>query len=531
MSVIRPKRGDYPYLNFGKGWWEMILLAWKRVVFSVLLTILAAALLAACGPQPARSSPASFDQSGATAANSSTAETGRVSVAKSYAAVVEATNQVDVVPQAKGWVEKLNVEIGSEIKKGEVIAELSHGTLDAQLQQARPKLAAIKAAAKPNELKARALLDSARADLKQLRDPLFLDLQLQIAQSAVALAQSNLDSAKTELDQLQNPSAAELAAAQEGMAHAQTALSAAQANTNQAIGNRTSSLWQGLLHFRINLQANQATLDNPALSWELTPAEIADAQEALVANQEQIDLRLKQLRSSSLDPLDPLNDSSLIPEEIRTALWTESAALEALETARAKLGEVQNPSQDTIAQAHYEVDAAQASLDAALAQLNLSKAPRPAELAAAQTAVAVAEQTLALNEEAFAKHAIQAAQAQVNQIEQQLARLQVLAPFDGFVTQVWLWPGAVASPQTPVVTLTSRDVLVSLRVEETDISSLQEGQRVTFTSRALPGQKLELEIDWIARTGDRQSHTFLVQMHPVAEAPDLKPGMSGQVSF
>ena len=507
----------------------MILLAWKRVVVSVLLATLGAALLAACGPQQAPTGPASPGQPGAVAVNVAPATVGSNSETKSYAAIVEPTNQVDVVPQAGGWVEKLNVDIGSEIEKGQVIAELSHGTLDAQLQQARAKLAAKKAAAKPNELKAKAQLDSARADLKQLLNPSSSDLQ--VAQSGVATAQSYLESARTKLDQLYNPSAAELAADQQAVARARTNLSTAQAKTNQAIANRSSSLWQSLLQYRIPLQANQATLDNPALSWELTPKEIADAQEAVDANLAQISIRLKKIRTASLDPDDPLNGSSLIPEEIRAGLWNESEALEALETARAKLRELQNPSQDTIAQVQYEVDAAQASLDGALAQLNLLKTPRPAELAAAKAAVAVAEQTLALNEEAFARHDIEAAQAQVNQIEQQLVELQVLAPFEGFVTQVWVSSGAVASPQTPIVTITSRDVLVSSRIEETHISSLKTGQRVIFTSRALPGQELELEIHWIATTGDNRAHTFLVQMHPVGEVSNLKPGMSGAVSF
>jgi membrane fusion protein (multidrug efflux system) len=423
----------------------------------------------------------------------------------------------------------LNVDTGSEIKQGQVIAGLSHSTLDAQLQQARAKLAGLTAAAKPNELKAKAQVDAARALLNQLLNPSSLDLQ--VAQSVVATAQSNLDSKRTKLDRLQNPTAAEVAAAQEAVAHAQTGLGTAQGKTNQAIAKETTSLWQSLLQHRIALQANQATLDNPALSWELTPEEIADAEEAVVANQEQISIRLKQLISFSLDPDDIRNTSALIPEEIRIGFWTEVEALEALETAKAQLRELQNPSQDTIAQVRYEVDAAQASLDAAIARLDLLKTPRPAELAAAKTAVAVAEQTLALTEEAYVSHDIQAAQAQVNQIEAQLAELQVRAPFDGFVTQVWLSPGEVASPQAPIVTVASRAVLVSSRVEETVISSLQKGQRVTFISPALPGQDLELQIQWIAPTGDEKAHTFSVQMSPTDADADLKPGMSGEVLF
>ena len=133
----------------------------------------------------------------------------------------------------------MTVDIGSDVRKGQIIAELSHGTLDAQLQQAQAKLAAVKAAAKPNELKARAQLDSARADLNQLLNPSALDLQ--VAQSVVATAQSNLGSAKVKLDQLRNPTAAELAAAQEAVADAHSEVNQAQAKVDQAISIETSA--------------------------------------------------------------------------------------------------------------------------------------------------------------------------------------------------------------------------------------------------------------------------------------------------
>ena len=523
----------------------------------------------------------------------------------SYAAIVEPVNQVGVVPLATGRIDKLTVDVGSEVRKGQVIAALSHGTLDAQLQQAQAtlnstqaRLASIQAAIKPSRLKAQAQLDAAQARLNQLLNPSASDIQ--VAESAVATAQSKLDSAKTKLDQLHNPLASDLRVARNAVATAQSKmdsakieldqlltasdadlaealatvagaradLSTAQAELNQAIAKDSS--WQILLGHRISLQANRATLDNPALNRGLTPEEIADAEQAIVANQEQISILLRQFSSSSLIAEDIWNSTSLISEEIRSSLWNESKALRALETASAKLRELQEPSdrtvtlaqnyvavaQDsldsakakftelekpsdgTVAQARYDVEAAQASLEATLARLNQLNHPRPADLAAAKAAVATAEQTLALNQEAYTQHDIQAeharvdqAKAQVRLVEQQLEELKVLVPFDGFVTKRWLAPGAMASPQTPIVTVFSQDVMLSLRIEETGVNSLQRGQRVQFTSPGLPSQRLELRIDGIAPSGEPAAHAFSVQMSPVGAAPDLKPGMSGQVSI
>ena len=65
--------------------------------------------------------------------------------------------------------------IGSQVAKGQIIANLSHGILDAPLQQAkatlrdaRANLASVRAASEPKRLSAQAQLDAARVKLDQL---------------------------------------------------------------------------------------------------------------------------------------------------------------------------------------------------------------------------------------------------------------------------------------------------------------------------------------------------------------------------
>ena len=710
----------------------MVGLDWKRLVVALLAGLLGAAFLAACGSQAVPPIRESSSEPSRVAIKVAPATLGSVSVTTSYATTVEASGSVDVVPLTTGRVEKVLVNVGDEVKEGQVLAELSHGTLDAQLQQARANLATVQAAAGPKELKAQAMLDAARAKLEQLINPLAEDLKatesalvaaqsnaesakaklerllnpsasdlqraltavataqnnlessktrlerlqnpllsdvqasqsalakarsdlasakiklderrnpsasdLQNAQSAVSTAKSKLESAQTKLDQTLDPSTADLASAQKAVADARAKLSTAQSLVNAAItqhiinsrGADSAAIWQNLLGARVSLQGNQAILDNPDLNQGLSSEEILDAERAVAANQEQVIILMATISSSPLlDPQIIENSGSLIPEEIRSALWAESetqrsleaaiaelqdlqdpgpdilvpvrnevaiaqASLDsatetlkelqnpsertlslaqndvaiaqaafdsateqfnelqspskgtkslaentqaiaqaALDAAKADLEELKNSSQDTVARAQYEVDAAQAGLDAALAQSNRMKSPKPAELAAAKTAVAVAEQTLALNKKSYTKHDIEAAQARVNQIEQQLGETQVLAPFDGYVTKVWLSTGAMTSPRPaiPVVSVVSKDILVYIQVEETGVGSLRKGQQVEFTSPGLLGQALELKIDNISPGGDQKAHTFSVQMSPVAADPSLKPGMSGEVSI
>jgi len=512
----------------------------------VILAFLAPVILAACktsqaAPPPAASAGAR--QSPSVAVRVAPAVMGSIAVGSEYPATVNARDQVNLAPLSTGRLDKLHVDVGSEVRKGQVIAELSHGTLDAQLQQAQAgvrnaqaKLAAVKAAIGPNQLKAQAQLDAARAKLQQLAAPSALELQSQ--ESQVAKARADVESAQLKLYQLQHPSAADLADAISDVAEAQSKLGDAQANTNAAISHHLKSTslgadvrnwWQLLLDSREVLAANKITILNlpQVFGLQLSSADVAAAQELAESSQHTIAALLGNIYASSL-----------MPQKVQTAMWAEASAEATLNDARAALETLQSPSVTDIALAQADVDFAEADLASAEAKLALLKSPSMADISAAQSAVAAAEYTFALSQDSFVQQDIAAAQAQVDQaqaqadlVQHQLADLQLLAPFDGFITQRFLAPGALAATQSPIVTLAGKDMVISLRVEESKIGSLQPGQRVAFTSPAITGGPVQLGVERIAPAADEKSHTFQVQLTPLAGAPVLKPGMSGQVDI
>ena len=261
----------------------MVVLGWKWGIIWVLMVSVGVGQLAACAPAQ---SPSAAASSQANTFRTEPATRGDITVIKSYATLIEAKNQVDMVPMGAGRIEKLTVSVGSEVKKGQIMAELSHGTLDAQLQQAeaalrkaQARLASVQAVAKPNRIKAQARLNASRAKLDLLLNPAALNLQS--AQSAVAKAQSNLDSTKTNLDQLLHPTASDLTEAQARVAEAQNDLSTAQVNVDQAISNETSA--PGLVEYSVN--PDPTTLDtalaNLILLKNPTPADFASVERQL----------------------------------------------------------------------------------------------------------------------------------------------------------------------------------------------------------------------------------------------------------
>jgi RND family efflux transporter MFP subunit len=190
-----------------------------------------------------------------------------------------------------------------------------------------------------------------------------------------------------------------------------------------------------------------------------------------------------------------------------------------------------------VALARHHVNAAQASLDAAIAELDLLKNPTLADLAAARAEVTEAEQARSLTQNDHVGHDIAAAQtivyqaqAEVDLVNQQLSDTQIQAPFNGFVTRRWLSPGGGVSPQTPIVTVSSKEIVVSVQVEEASINALQQGQPVNLTTPVFPGCQLEMHVDRISPSGSQQANTFSVQLSPAEIPAGLRPGMSGEVS-
>lgn len=168
-------------------------MARSNYVAGVLLATLAAGLLLGCGTFSNSAAASSVRAPQAVPVRVVAASQGDLVVGADYAATVSARDQVNLVSLVTGRLEELRVDVSSPVKKGQVIAELSHGTLDAQLQQAqaglrnaRARLASAQAAARPNQINAQTrLLESdvaeARADLLSAQVKLSRDAEQLVA--------------------------------------------------------------------------------------------------------------------------------------------------------------------------------------------------------------------------------------------------------------------------------------------------------------------------------------------------------------
>src|SRR3954469_14354625 len=125
---------------------------------------------------------------------------GSIAATLVYSGNVQSRSQVNVVPKITGRVERLYVDIGDEVRQGEVIAELDRAALDAQVQQseaavsvAQARLQQVQAGSKAEDIEAAAAaVRSAEARLDQARAGGRVE-QIAGARAQVGQAQSRLD--------------------------------------------------------------------------------------------------------------------------------------------------------------------------------------------------------------------------------------------------------------------------------------------------------------------------------------------------
>jgi HlyD family secretion protein len=128
---------------------------------------------------------------------------------------------------------------------------------------------------------------------------------------------------------------------------------------------------------------------------------------------------------------------------------------------------------------------------------------------------------------AVAEARVAAAQATVN-----LA--QVLAPFNGTVTEVISKPGDQATPGAPAFRLDDLSrLLLDVQVSEVDINRIQPGQPVTLAFDAIPNKEYNGVISEVAPVGT--NNQGIVDFNVTVELTDaddtVKPGMTAAVNM
>jgi RND family efflux transporter MFP subunit len=554
-----------------------------------------------------------------------------------YSGNVQARTTVNLVPKISARLEKLNADIGDEVKAGDVIAELDHAQLDAQVVQAeagvtsaQAKLEQTQASAKQEDIDAaQAVVDQSAVKLAQARAggrpeevaaarATALQMEARADQVAGGVREEDRDALQAAIDQgeaQQDQLRAQLTSAQTNLSESKYRLDQARAGLGGP-GVRPEDIAQAQATLETN-RVRLAQIRNPRIE-DIRAAELAvdkaktdlkAAEEAREnCGQTSTTTTSRTRSSSSKEPGTTTSRSTSTSRQSCSEAQEDqldaqvASARTAVQIAENALLKVKNPSPYDIQQAEQavllaeanlqklrfggtsdvaalelrisqtqaEVDRLQASLDqststvvAAQAKLEAGVNPDPR---AVREAVAAAEQARAnlartANPDPFV---VQNAQATLEQSQAQLAsRIRpftaedikaaaatvdqnaaallvskvnaseaiILAPFEASVSEKLLSPGAMATPQTPILKLTSRDVEIVVQVEEARIAQVRRDQPATLSVSAFPGRLIAAVVAALSPSADTRSRTFAVRIVPREQDGALRDGMFAQVNI
>jgi HlyD family secretion protein len=226
------------------------------------------------------------------------------------------------------------------------------------------------------------------------------------------------------------------------------------------------------------------------------------------------------------------------PEELTAALAVLRKAEVALKQAQAAYDRiawmedvVEMPQTLALQQATLDYEAARAQYD------GLKRLPTQAELREAQAELSRAEAQLALAQVFPRPEDVAVAEARVQQARTALARAslalahcELLAPFDGTISAVYLHPGEWAAPGAPVAEIldTTAWLIETRNVGEVSIGRVQVGQEVVVEVMAFRGEELHGRVIAISpvavvQQGDT-TYTVTIELEP--RDLNLRPGMN-----
>lgn len=367
---------------------------------------------------------------------------GDLAASASASGSLKPMREASLAMDVPGIVEQIAVRLGDEVKAGDLLVQVEADDLAAAVATAEQAL-----------IVQQTSLDQLKAEAHQE--------DITAAEAAVTSAQAQLD------DLLAGPSEEEIAAAEADLRAVQGSVDAAAAQLDQTRAGATDAEIAGA---EANLASAQSKYRSAVIAYDKAVQEKKGKEEAL----------------------DSLN---IATQQVAAA----QAQIDLL---------LSGPDQDVVGASQASLAAAAAQRDATKTQVDLLlREPNQAQKAALEAQLAQAEAALETlltgpSEQTIAIAEAQVEQARISLEEAQSAysKTQLVAPFDGIVTDLYVAEGEYATG--PVLDLMdTASIEVVLNVDEIDVGALSPGDPAVITLGAWPSQEIDTEIRSIAPAG------------------------------
>lgn len=407
-----------------------------------------------------------------------------------------------------GQVERVYVQIGDQVKTGDMLARMHSDDLRRAVESAEQNLAIQEANLArlqrgPDEKElatARAFVADAQAYLD--------DLLAGPSEEELALAQAAFDSAQAKLaDLLAGPSKEELAQAQAALLSARTALRVAE-DRNKALANRLVVAQQDIKNAETAIGSARKVYNTLiGDDWRAADSYGPYSLEGLLVKKAGIDYDVA-VATYNLTKVS-INDSAY-----RSA-QAQLARAEAAWAALTKEKTVQ------IAAAESQVAHAKANLTALTEEKTAQIAGARAQLAQAKANLAELLDGASQEQLTIAQARVELALISIEEAQENLANAVLVAPFDGVVTNVYVTVGEWVSYGPAVELVNTNSLQVVLDVDEVDIARIQVGQLAAITLEAWPDQELTAEVMSIAEKAKISAEIVTYEVHLTLAANNL----------
>jgi HlyD family secretion protein len=439
-----------------------------------------------------------------------TAQVGRGDLTETISATGSVTAQtgaqVKIGSQITGRIKRLFADVGSEVKKGQVIAELDLPDIEAQLSQAEANLSLARTKLQQQE-------SGQGMQVTQTADA------IRQAQADLRSAQARYESATAAASQQTTQTPTDIRRAQSSVSASKAALSTAQSNLKQVqasanlqIANAQDQLTQAKANEK-NAQSNLTRQQRLFDQGFVAKALVEDAQATSTVTASQVKSAQQNIE--------------LIKEKVAADL----------QSAR-----------DLVTQAQQNVESANASLASAQAGTYTDKAKLAdvqdalAQIQRARTALNTARSNTGQNQLKVqdiqqARDAVKAAEAQVAYQRAQVAKTLIYSPISGTVLQMAAQQGetlaAGLSAPTLIVVADLNRLQVDAFVDETDIGKVKLGQAADVTVDAYPHKVFKGRVSKIASGSTIQQGvvTYDVTISLEDARKQLKPDMTASVTL
>ncbi|MBL8161387.1 MAG: efflux RND transporter periplasmic adaptor subunit [Anaerolineae bacterium] len=289
-------------------------------------------------------------------------------------------------------------------------------------------------------------------------------------------------------------------------------------------------------------------------------ARLASENEQIALERAQLALTLAQLEKDDL--MQPLDEGDLaIAQANLDSAWgaylgiQNSISTEDVQRAQLRYEQAQAAEQAALDERQrlgfglpdeqyqlLDAQVGQASFDAEIARLQLEalQNANQGQLGAAYARVIQAQRDLERTQAGptqtqfdQADLAIAQAQADVDQAQQALDQMAIIAPFDGVVSQVNIEVGELGSAAFAAIRLADVTPLrLTVQVDEIDIRSIREGMTAVVTLDALPGVALRALIERIALVGSNDNGIISYDVEVRLDESDarVRVGMTAEAS-